>query len=482
MKLKDILQGIKFKPGADISDITINSITTNSKSVRKGGLFIALKGPSCDGHDFIEEAAQRGAAAIVTETRAGTGDAIEIAVDGTRKALALMAANFYGHPSRALKIIGVTGTNGKTTITYIVESILKAAGINAGVIGTIEYRIGAAKGIESNNATPGVLELQSILRKMADARMAYAIMEASSHGLDQDRMAGIAFDAAAFTNITPEHLDYHKTIEQYLKAKSRIFGLLKEGGTAILNADDSASSGMAASIRNRIVTYGIKTRASVMAKDILTSISGSRFKIVFGDDDINIRTNLIGLHNVSNCLAAFAITKSQGIGLKHIKDGIGRLESVPGRLESVTVRAPFQVFVDYAHTDDALYNVLGILRSAAKRRIITVFGCGGNRDSAKRPRMGRAACELSDRVVITSDNPRNENPAGIINDILKGIEGRFSNFSIEEDRRKAIESAMRMAKEDDIVLLAGKGHEQYQIIGDKRLPFDDREVARNFLR
>ncbi len=480
MILLRILTGVNFVCADDISRVQIKRVTTNSKAVKKGSLFIAVKGTIRDGHDFIGEAAARGAAAIVTGKQSRAGAAIEIAVKDTKGALPLIAANFYGHPSAALKSIGITGTNGKTTITYIVESILKAAGLGVGVIGTIEYRIGKRAAV-SNNTTPGVLELQSILKDMADSRLDYAVMEASSHGLDQDRIAGIALDAAAFANITPEHLDYHKTIKNYLKAKSKIFKFLKKDGVAVLNADDALVSGLTASIKNRVLTYGIKTKASVMAKDISASISGSRFKIMAGDGGIEIRTALLGAHNVSNILAAFAITKSQGIDLRRIKDGIERLNSVPGRLEEVCPGAPFRVFVDYAHTDDALYNVLGLLRSAAKRRIITVFGCGGNRDSSKRPRMGRAACELSDRVVITSDNPRNEDPAGIIADILNGVEGKFSNFSIEEDRAKAIASAIRMAGKGDVILIAGKGHETHQIIGGRTIPFDDREIARSIL-
>ncbi len=514
VELSKVLRGVDFRTHRDISKVRIRGIAPHASLAKRGDLFIAVRGHACDGHRFVDEAIRRGARVVIAETGAagavrrmadaprGREAAVRVFVDNTRDILPDIAANFYGHPSRALRTVGITGTNGKTTVTYLVESILKERGCGVGVIGTINYRIGK-KTEESKNTTPGILELHAMLREMVDAHLEYAVMEVSSHALDQNRIAGVGLDCAAFTNITREHLDYHKTFDRYMNAKSKIFTFLKESGVAVLNADDPRVLGITRSIANPVITYGITRAASVMAADISIGLGGSAFTVTTEKGDIRIRTRLMGMHNVSNILAAVGIAMAEGIDPSYIKAGLERVRGVPGRLESVGVsslrshgsprppgsqrvlRSPFHVYVDYAHTDDALSNVLRLLRSAVRagaRDIITVFGCGGDRDKFKRPRMGRVACLLSDKVVITSDNPRSERPASIIADIVKGTKGRFSNYVIEEDRAAAIKKALLMAKEGDCVLIAGKGHEKHQIIGDRVIPFDDRKVVKDFLR
>ena len=483
IKLKDVLSGIDFRAERDISGVSVAGVTPDSKSVKPQDLFIAVKGHKFDGHDFIGDAVRKGAKAVIAEKNFTTDrvDLAKILVKSTKEILPIVASNFYGHPADRLKIIGITGTNGKTTITYLMEKILDAAGHGAGVIGTINYRIGD-KVVESRNTTPGAAELQAILKEMTGSKLDYAVMEVSSHSLDQNRIGGIMLDSACFTNITKEHLDYHKTINNYMRAKSKIFKFLKKGGTAVLNADDVKVSNLRRSIKGRVITYGIKRKARVMAKEISTSLAGSSFTVRGLKGEFKIRTRLMGLHNVSNILAAVSIGEALGIGDRYIKRGVESLKVVPGRLEAVEgFKAPFSVFIDYAHTDDALYNVLKLLSAVAKRDIITVFGCGGDRDRFKRPRMGKTACELSSKVVITSDNPRSERPIAIIREILEGVEGKYSNYFVEEDRAKAIRRAIKMAGAGDIVLIAGKGHEKYQIIGDKAIPFDDKEVAERYL-
>ena len=460
----------------------ISSVTTDSRSARKGGLFIAVKGYDIDGHKFIPDAIAGGAKVIVCEDDFDCPEGVEkILVKDSRAAVPVIAADFYGHPSRKLKMIGVTGTNGKTTITYLIENIVKASGAEAGVIGTINYRI---KGhvIPAKNTTPGPMELQAMLAEMVKRKVRYAVMEVSSHSLDQGRVDCVEFDAAIFTNITSEHLDYHKTIDNYFKAKASLFGKLKKGGVAVLNNDDARVARLAGSIKGRVITYGIKRKSDMSADDIRISIDGSRFIANTPRGKIKIDTSLIGMHNISNILASVAAAIGLGIKLDAIKKGVEALSCVPGRLDYVNPGQGFKIFVDYAHTEDALLNVLNLVRQVARKNIITVFGCGGNRDRAKRPRMGEVACRLSNRVVITSDNPRFEDPLRIIGEIESGVKNDFSNYDIEPDRHSAIERALKLASEGDIVIIAGKGHENYQIVKGKALPFDDRVVVREILK
>lgn len=483
MELTTLLKGIEYGSERAIDDVCVRRINANAGSVKKGDLFIAKNGTRYDGHEFIREAVRRGARVIVSERDAELPEkgAVNVIVRDMRHALPALAANFYGDPSRCLRTVGVTGTNGKTTVTYLIEGILKADGRQSGVIGTINYRMGNDV-TASKNTTPGPIELQAILRRMADAHLGYAVMEVSSHALDQNRIGGLGFAAVIFTNVTREHLDYHKTLSRYLKAKERIFDYLREDGAAVLNADDPRVVALRPRGRGRVITFGMRRRADVKAREVSLSLDGSDFTVRTNHTGFRVHTPLLGLHNVSNILAAAGFGIAEGINLDSIRAGIERVGSVPGRMEAVKTNAPFHIFVDYAHTDDALHKVLVLLRGVVRRRIITVFGCGGDRDRSKRPRMGRVACGLSDTVVITSDNPRSERPRDIIADIVRGVGRKYSNYSIEEDRAEAIRKALGMAGRGDVVIIAGKGHETYQIIGDRTLPFDDREVVRGCLK
>ena len=485
MRLSEILKGIKYKGcGRNLAEgLEIGRVTADSRAVGKGDMFVAFRGYAADGYGFIGQAAAKGAGAIVAEKDFDApGNVAKVLVEDTRKVLPIIADNFYCHPSEKLKVIGVTGTNGKTTITYIIESILKRAGEEPGVIGTINYRLGG-RTVPAKNTTPGPLELQSMLAEMVKDSSHYAVMEVSSHALDQHRVDSVLYDAAIFTNITPEHLDYHKTPEEYFNAKAKIFRLLKKGGVAVLNNDDPKVRALKGAIGGKCVTYGLKEKADMTAKNMRLSIDDSKFDIIPPrGGKFSVKARLIGRHNVSNILAAAAACEALGIRREHIKEGIEAMAFVPGRLEGVECGQPFKVFVDFAHTEDALYNVLGLLREVSKARIITVFGCGGNRDKGKRPLMGRAACKLSDHVIITSDNPRFEDAGAIIDGIVGGVRGEFHNYEIEPDRRKAIEKALSLAEVGSIVVMAGKGHEGYQIVGDKTLPFDDKEMVKAALR
>lgn len=467
---------ISFVKGAKLK-----GVTCDSREVQKGGLFVAVRGHDIDGHGFIGDAVRKGAKAIVAEKDFDCpGGVRKILVKDTRLAASAIAADFFGQPSKKLKMIGVTGTNGKTTITYLMESIIKENGKECGVIGTINYRL-KGRLVPAKNTTPGPFELQPILAEMLKKGVRYAVMEVSSHSLEQHRVDDVWFDAAIFTNLTREHLDYHNTLESYFGAKASLFKKLKTKGTAVLNADDKKVLSLKRNMRNKVITYGVKKGAMVRAADIRLSLDGSRFMVDTPKGRIVIGTKLVGRHNVSNILAAIAAGIALGVKLSTIRKGIEAVSHVPGRLENVDVGQPFKVLVDYAHTDDALFNILSALRQVAGKRVITVFGCGGNRDRSKRPRMGKVACRFSDHVIVTTDNPRFEDPRAIIGEIEAGIAGKFSNYIIEPDRSAAIEKALNSAVEGDIVVIAGKGHENYQIVRDRVLSFDDRVVAMRVL-
>lgn len=482
-KMKDILKGIRYSSGSDLTLSSIRNITDNSKKVGKGYLFVASRGQAQDGYRFIDEAIERGASAVISDRDFMAPSYVEkIIVKNARAVIPILADNFYANPSGRLKIVGVTGTNGKTTITYLLESILDAANKRSGVIGTINYRIKDKK-MPSPNTTPGPIELNSLLRKMLDSGVGYVLMEVSSHSLDQGRVDQVYFDVGIFTNITKEHLDYHKTLQRYFIAKTKLFKKLKKNATAVLNRDDKMVYSLKNAIGGKVVTYGMHRGADIRAERVNLSIDSSDFIVRAGKVSFDIRTGLIGRHNISNILASTAAAFALGIKADHIKKGIESFKNVPGRLEAVSKGQPFKIFVDYAHTEDALYNVLSLLKdTAGKGRIITVFGCGGNRDRSKRPKMGRVACSLSDRVVVTSDNPRFEDPNNIISEIEKGIRNKFKNYDVVPDRKKAIEKALRMAREGDAVIIAGKGHEKHQIINGNTLPFDDCQVAASIIK
>ncbi len=481
--LRYVLSGVRYKADKDISGVIVKKVMNDSRRVARGDLFIALRGYKIDGYNFIGIAIKKGASVIVSEKDfKAPENVIKVLVKDTRAASGLIAANFYGNPSKKLRITGVTGTNGKTTITYIIENILKKALVPSSVIGTINYRIGRRR-FPSNNTTPGSLELQALFNRMSKSGVKDVVMEVSSHSLDQGRVDHVLFDVVIFTNITKEHLDYHKTIKKYFDAKVKLFNKLKHGGVAVLNNDDHMVSGLKRRIKEKVLTYGLNHKSDIMACGIRLSMDSTSFTIKTPKGSFAVSTRLIGRHNISNILASVAATIALKIPLRPIKKGVESFRAVSGRLELVDEGQPFKVFVDYAHTEDALYNILSFLREMVpNRNIITVFGCGGNRDSAKRPLMGNVACKFSDRVVVTSDNPRFEDPSAIISQIESGIRGEFSNYDIVEDRREAINKALWMASKGDVVVIAGKGHEKYQIMKEKAMPFDDCAVARSILK
>lgn len=465
-----------------LADFTVQGIACNSKAVKDDFIFVAIKGTHLDGDKFINEAVRKGARLIVSQDLPGKlmpKGLSWVTVEDSRKSLADLAAEFYGNPSRKIKVIGITGTNGKTTVTYLIEALLKEKRKKPAVIGTINYRF-KNRVIPAQNTTPPPIELQSLLARVYKEGIDYVIMEVSSHALEQDRVSNIDFAYAIFTNLTQDHLDYHHNMENYFQAKAKLFKNLKPRSMSIINSDDRYAKRIKALTHSEVSTYGLDKACDIFAYDIRIDINGMRFILSTAKGKIDIETVLIGIHNVYNILAAVSFAISEGIELNLIKEVIKKFKAPPGRLERIDGFFDYTVFVDYAHSPDALKKVILCLREICKKRIIVTFGCGGNRDREKRPKMGEIATELADFVVITSDNPRNEEPRDIIKDILKGI--KKNNYMVIPNRKKAIFASLRLAKKRDIVLIAGKGHERYQIIKDKVMPFDDREVVRQYLK
>jgi len=466
-------------------DREVTGIAYDSRKVRPGELFVALRGQHTDGHNFLEVAIERGATAVIIERNGiPTRRAAKIKVEDSRKALARAAAQFYGNPASRLKLIGVTGTNGKTTVTFLLKKILEESGTRTGLIGTVAYVIGERQ-IPAARTTPEALELQSMMAQMLRAGCGACAMEVSSHALDQHRVHGIDFDVAVFTNLTQDHLDYHGDMDRYFAAKTTLFHSLGAGskqGCAVINLDDERGKALFddARVRAKKITYGIVEAADVRATNVRMSSSGTEFTVDSPVGRTSVRTPLIGRHNIYNSLAALAVAFGLGIDLKRAASALGKFDRVPGRLDKVAGTGAFHVFIDYAHTDDALLNVLTTLRELAQGKLIVVFGCGGNRDAGKRPKMGRVAERLADFIVLTSDNPRKEDPR----EILRQIEAGFSDpakYEVVVDRREAIGRALARAKRNDIVLIAGKGHEAYQEFSDTIVPFDDKVVVQELL-
>jgi UDP-N-acetylmuramoyl-L-alanyl-D-glutamate--2,6-diaminopimelate ligase len=484
MRAKELIESLdSCHPSSGLKDFEVRGVSCNSKQVCDNFIFVAIEGTHIDGHRFIQEAIDKGAKAVIvqsTEYRVqSTQGASLIRVKNTRKALANLAAKFYGNPSSKIKVVGITGTNGKTTITYLIEALLKEAGFSPAVIGTVNYRF-KDKIIPSKNTTPGPVELQSFLADTVEENINYVIMEVSSHALAQDRTGAIDFHSAIFTNLTQEHLDYHKTLEDYFQAKAKLFKDLKYGTFMVINNDDKYGKRLKRLIHGpEVITYAIKNEADIMASDIKLDISHTEFTLRAIKKEISFKTRLIGHHNIYNILASFAWAFKEGLDQTVVKSALERFVFIPGRLERISRRRDFSVFVDYAHTEDALTNVIKALRQTSGNRIIVVFGCGGERDKTKRPKMGYVASELADYAIITSDNPRSEDPQKIIEDIRKGI--RKNNYCIIPDRKDAIRKSLVLAKSGDVVLIAGKGHENNQILKDKTIHFDDREAVRECL-
>ena len=468
------------------SSITIRNVACDSRKVQSQGLFFALQGTKEDGAKFARDAVSRGAIAIVSESTAPSALPHTVAwiqVPAARRALAVAAANFYGHPANALQLAAVTGTNGKTTTTSLVDSIVKASGAKTGLFGTIAYHTPLGD-YPAPNTTPESVDLQGFLAEIRDAGGKYAVLEASSHSLMMDRLWGCHFQAAVFTNLTREHMDFHKTFEDYFAAKRRLFEGTGAGPAevAVLNADDEYGPRLRG-IAKSSVTYGIENSADINTKKFQLNFSGLSFTAHTPNGKLQIASSLVGRINVYNILAAIGAAQALGLSNETIEAGIKNLVSVSGRFQQVALGQPFLVIVDYAHTDDALENLIKTARELnSKGRVITLFGCGGGKDRTKRPVMGEVAGRLSDLTILTNDNPRFEDPLKIISDIVVGLQKSNGKYLIEPDRGKAISMAIDEAREGDIVLLAGKGHEEYQIIGETTLPWDDREQARNALR
>lgn len=466
-----------------IVDLEIKGITSNSKEIKPGFVFVAIKGNRQDGNYFIHQASARGAAIIVVEKKAPRiklkGKAVFLPVDDCRKFFAQASDEFYGSPSKKIKVVGITGTNGKTTISYLVEAIAKECSKSCGVIGTINYRF-QGKTIPAKNTTPGAGLIQSLLKKMLAKKVTYCAMEVSSHALDQDRVSGVKFNRAIFTNLTQDHLDYHKNLENYFLAKLKLFAGLDSSAKAIINNDDPYSGRVKEATAAKIFTYGIKHKSTLTAKDINFSLRGTEFTLVGPGIKMRIRTHLVGRYNVYNILAAVAWAISEKLPVGQIKSAIENFKNVPGRLQKVKGTKKLNIFVDYAHTPDALFNVISALRPLVEGKIIVVFGCGGERDKLKRPRMGRVVTDLADYAILTSDNPRSENPRQIIKDIRQGI--KKNNFCLAPQRRQAIAKGLKLIQKGDCLLIAGKGHENYQILKNKILKFSDREVVKKCLQ
>ena len=482
MKLRDVLQGLTVLPAGLTGDEEILGIAYNSKSVKPGFLFAALKGETRNGMDFVAEAEANGAAAVLSSWPKLPASRLAWAqVADAREALALASANFFGHPSDGLKVVGITGTKGKTTITYILEEILKAAGGSPGVIGTIEYR-GPGLQVQAARTTPESSDLQAMLRKMLDAGATHCLMEVSSHALDQKRVWGVSFDIAVFTNLTGEHLDYHRTMETYFEAKRKLFYLNHKRSAAVVNMDDPWGQKLIAELPMKTITFGFAPAAIVRGVKSSLTDDGMDVQIAHPGNVLNIHSRLVGKHNVYNILAATAAALALNVPPQTIAAGMAALKGVPGRFEKVDNSRGIHIVVDYAHTDNALEHLLATAREFKPRRLVLVFGAGGNRDKEKRERMGRVAARLADWTIITSDNPRNEDPLEIIAAIEKGFAKEAARtYEAVPDRKEAIARALAMANKGDYVLVAGKGHEDYQIFRDRTIHFSDIEVIQDIL-
>jgi UDP-N-acetylmuramoyl-L-alanyl-D-glutamate--2,6-diaminopimelate ligase len=468
----------------ELAAMDVGGLAYDSRRVAPGDLFFAFPGSRADGRQFAQDAVARGAVAVAAESDPPPELAARwIRVAHGRQALAVAARNFYGKPDEHLGLSGISGTNGKTTTAYLIDSILRAAGHITAMIGTIEYHV-AGRVLPAVNTTPESLDLVRLFADLRQAGGTHATMEVSSHALALGRVYGLEFHTAVFTNLTRDHLDFHGTMEAYFAAKRLLFE--GAGGPppkfAVLNRDDSYAREIKLHRHTRVFWYGLGQDSDLRARHIASGFQGLRFDVQFGKQRFAVESPLLGKINVYNILAACGAGLSYGIAPETVARGIANLQSVPGRFERVDEGQPFVVAVDYAHTDDALRNTIAAARGLNPKRVITLFGCGGDRDRSKRPLMGQAAAEASDFVVLTSDNPRSEDPLKIMNDALVGIRRVDTPHAIEPDRAAAIARALKEAREGDIVILAGKGHETYQVLKDKTIPFDDRVVAREVLK
>ena len=472
MKLKALLQGIPVLETTANMELEIENVHYDSRKVTGGSLFVAISGFASDGNRFIPMALQKGAAAVVTAKKP-EGNVPYVLVESDRLALALLGCNFYGHPSRAMTMIGVTGTNGKTSVTLLLKQVLeRCLGAKVGLIGTMANMVGE-ESIPTERTTPESFDLQGLFARMRDAGCTHVVMEVSSHAVALERIGGTHFDIAAFTNLTEDHLDFHKTMDAYCDAKAELF---RRCNKAIINCDDSYADRILAAASCECLTTSAAGEAGLYAKNAELLSEGIRFTAVSGEEEAAVHVPIPGKFTVHNALTVMGIAKTLGISLTDCAAALSQVQGVKGRIEVVpTPETPYSVLIDYAHTPDGLENVLSSVKGFCKGRLIAVFGCGGDRDPMKRPIMGEIGVSLSDLAIITSDNPRTEDPMSIIRDILKGVKQEHGEYIVIEDRRAAIRYAMDIAKKDDIIILAGKGHETYQDIGGHKYHLDERE-------
>ena len=481
MILKSLLKGLDYEVIKGNEESKVQNIRYDNRKIEQGDAFVCVKGFKVDGHSFIGDAIKKGANVLIVQEDVSVQEDITIIkVRDTRKALAIMSSNYFGNPKDKLKIIGITGTNGKTTSAFIIKSILEKAGFMTGLIGTIANYIGNKK-VDAVRTTPESYELHELFKNMVDAGVEYCVMEVSSHSLELDRVYGVQFEEGIFTNLTRDHLDFHKTFENYYNAKFKLF---ERSNHSIINLDDPYGANIVKDIEERgvktkVSTFSIEKESDFKAFEIKSHSNGSEFKVNLEKVE-EFYINIPGEYNIYNSLGCIICAHNLNIPMDKIKEGLSDVV-IPGRCELVAKEKnlPYSIIIDYAHTPDGLENVLTTVKAFTKNRMISVFGCGGDRDKVKRPQMGKIGCELSDIVIITSDNPRSEEPMDIINDIVKPL--NYDNFVIEVNRKEAIRKAMNMALEGDVIVIAGKGHETYQILKDETIHFDEREVVYDIL-
>ena len=476
MRLTKLLENIEVKNS--FSDYDISEIITDSRKVTEGCVFVCIKGREFDGHSAALKAAEKGAKAIISERHTGAPN--EILVNSTREALAKMSSAFYGEPSKKMKLIGVTGTNGKTSTTHMIKKILEHCGKKTGLIGTVSYMAGGEMLSSASLTTPKPQELHRIFKSMAESGCEYCVMEVSSQALAQGRCIGLEFSAAVFTNLTQDHLDYHGTMENYANAKAKLFSQCK---CAVLNKDDGRFDFMKnAVLSGDIIGYSKKdNRADYFADNIHLGKAECEYILYTKGKKYNVRIDIPGEFTVYNSLAAISCCSALGIDTVRCVKALAETGGVPGRAEVLKTDTPYTIIIDYAHSPDAIENILSSVRQFAKGRVIALFGCGGDRDKTKRPLMAQKAAENADYLIITSDNPRTENPDEIIEDIIPGINGKGTSCAIISDRTQAIDYAIKNAREGDVIVLCGKGHETYQIIGDEKIHYDEREIVKRIL-
>ena len=480
MKLKEIIKDLDILEKHGSEDVEIKNIRYNSKNVQKGDIFVAIKGTLSNGHNYIEDAVKKGASVVIHQNNSIHHDITDIKVNDSRKTLALISDRFFNSPSNDLKLIGITGTNGKTTVSYLIKNIIEASGGETGLMGTILYKIGD-ESVDALLTTPESLEIHSFLNKVKNKNADYVVLEVSSHAIKQNRIYGLKFDSAVFTNISRDHLDYHPNMKDYIESKLKLFNQLNNKySKAVINLDDPVSERIAK--KDLIfIGYAINKTADISPMEYKLSFKGIWLKVKTPLGIIEINSKLIGYFNIYNILAAIGAGISLNFDSNAIREGIEKTEQISGRAEKLEIAQKFNVIIDYSHTPDSIFNIISTVKKITAGRVIALFGCGGDRDRGKRPLMGKIASENADITIITSDNPRTEKPDKIIKDIVEGI-SNLKNIIILPDRKKAIIKALTIAEEFDSVLILGKGHENYQILEKSKIPFSDKEIAVGFLR